>query len=95
MPCKGPCGRPELKSMAPSVIALEHPSLTSGIGYGWGTLTGERPLNSHRQHLDPLSWGDRQSRRSHVFSLVINSSGQGEERTAEAKGLGLPLELGP
>lgn len=28
-------------------------------------------------------------------NLVINSNGQGEEGTAEAKGLRLPLELGP
>lgn len=28
-------------------------------------------------------------------NLVIKSSGQGEEGTAEAKGLRLPLELGP
>lgn len=64
------------------------------MGYGRGTLTGEKPLNSHHQK------GGQAKQEITCFFLWFLQLGDqfqwtGEEGTAEAKGLRLPLELGP
>lgn len=71
------------------------------MGYGWGTLTGEKPRTLTTSTQTPFGGGGGQAKQEITFfsfgfcNLVINSSGQGEEGTAETKGLRIPLELGP
>lgn len=80
--------------MGPSVIALEHPGPPWGLGGVPSQVSGPTAGTQN-----PFQGGQAKQEVMCFFfvscNLVINSRGQGEEGTGEAKGLRLPLELEP